>query len=40
VYRLRQRYRQLLHEEIASTLGEGDTVEDELRYLFAVLSTA
>ena len=40
VHRLRQRYRQLLHEEISSTLGEGDTVEDELRYLFAVLSTA
>jgi RNA polymerase sigma factor (sigma-70 family) len=36
-YRLRQRYRQLLHEEIAHTvMGPGD-IEDELRHLIAVL---
>jgi RNA polymerase sigma factor (sigma-70 family) len=36
-YRLRQRYRQLLREEIAHTvLGPGD-IEDELRHLIAVL---
>jgi len=36
-YRLRQRYRQLLREEIAHTvMGPGD-IEDELRHLIAVL---
>jgi RNA polymerase sigma-70 factor (ECF subfamily) len=40
VYRLRQRYRQLLREEIAGTLDDGASVDDELRYLFAALSTA
>jgi RNA polymerase sigma-70 factor (ECF subfamily) len=36
-YRMRQRYRQLLREEIAHTvLGAGD-IEDELRHLVAVL---
>jgi len=38
-YRLRQRYRQLLREEIAHTvMGPGD-IEDELRHLIAVLRT-
>lgn len=37
VHRLRQRYRQLLREEIAQTLTEHDAVDDELRHLFAVL---
>jgi RNA polymerase sigma-70 factor (ECF subfamily) len=36
-YRLRQRYRQFLREEIAHTvMGPGD-IEDELRHLIAVL---
>jgi RNA polymerase sigma-70 factor (ECF subfamily) len=38
VHRLRQRYRQLLREEIAATLDGDDGVDDELRYLFAVLA--
>ena len=40
VHRLRQRYRQLLREEIASTLDGDDGVDKELRHLFAVLTTA
>jgi RNA polymerase sigma-70 factor (ECF subfamily) len=35
VHRLRKRYRQLLREEIASTLADPALVEDELRSLFA-----
>jgi RNA polymerase sigma factor (sigma-70 family) len=38
VYRLRQRYRQLLREEIANTVARPEEVEGELRYLFAVLA--
>jgi RNA polymerase sigma-70 factor (ECF subfamily) len=38
VHRLRQRYRQLLREEIANTVAHSEDVEEELRYLFAVLS--
>jgi len=38
-YRLRHRYRQLLHEEIANTVAVPDDVEDELRHLIAVLQT-
>src|SRR5215467_544194 len=38
-YRLRHRYRQLLHEEIANTVAVPDEVEDELRHLIAVLQT-
>jgi RNA polymerase sigma factor (sigma-70 family) len=38
VHRLRQRYRQLLRDEIASTVAKPEEVEDELRYLFAVLA--
>lgn len=38
VHRLRQRYRQLLREEIASTVAAPDEVEEELRYLFSVLT--
>lgn len=37
VHRLRQRYRQLLREEIAQTLTGQDAVDDELQHLFAVL---
>jgi RNA polymerase sigma factor (sigma-70 family) len=36
-YRLRQRYRQLLHEEIAHTVIVPGDIEDELRHLVAVL---
>ena len=36
-YRLRQRYRELLHEEIAHTVVAPDDTEDELRHLIAVL---
>jgi RNA polymerase sigma-70 factor (ECF subfamily) len=36
-YRLRQRYRELLHEEIAHTVVAPDDMEDELRHLIAVL---
>ena len=38
VHRLRQRYRQLLHDEIAQTVGEPGEAEEELRHLFAVLA--
>jgi RNA polymerase sigma factor (sigma-70 family) len=36
-HRLRQRYRELLHEEIAHTVIAPDDTEDELRHLIAVL---
>jgi RNA polymerase sigma factor (sigma-70 family) len=36
-YRVRQRYRQLLHEEIARTVTVPGDIEDELRHLIAVL---
>jgi RNA polymerase sigma factor (sigma-70 family) len=36
-YRLRQRYRQLLREEIAHTVVVPGDIEDELRHLIAVL---
>ncbi len=38
VHRLRQRYRQLLHEEIAHTVTGPGEVEEELRHLFSVLA--
>jgi RNA polymerase sigma-70 factor (ECF subfamily) len=38
VHRLRQRYRQLLREEIANTVAKPEEIEEELRYLFAVLA--
>ena len=38
-YRLRHRYRQLLHEEIAHTVAAPDDVEDELRHFISVLQT-
>jgi RNA polymerase sigma factor (sigma-70 family) len=37
VHRLRQRYRQLLHDEIAQTVAEPGEVDEELRHLFTVL---
>jgi RNA polymerase sigma factor (sigma-70 family) len=36
-HRLRVRYRELLHEEIAHTVMAADDVEDELRHLIVVL---
>jgi RNA polymerase sigma factor (sigma-70 family) len=36
-YRMRQRYRQLLHEEIAHTVMVPGDIDDELRHLIAVL---
>ncbi len=38
-HRLRHRYRQLLHEEIAHTVAVPDEVEDELRHFIAILQT-
>jgi RNA polymerase sigma-70 factor (ECF subfamily) len=39
VHRLRRRYRELLREEIGRTVDDPGQVEDELRELFAVLSS-
>ena len=39
VHRLRQRYRQLLRDEIAHTVAEPGEVDEELRHLFAVLGS-
>jgi RNA polymerase sigma factor (sigma-70 family) len=38
VHRLRRRYRQLLREEIASTVASADEVDDELKHLSTVLA--
>jgi RNA polymerase sigma-70 factor (ECF subfamily) len=38
VHRLRQRYRELLQEEIAHTVASPEEAEEERRYLLAVLS--
>lgn len=37
VHRLRQRYRELLRDEIAQTVASAGEVEDELRYLLSAL---
>ena len=37
VHRLRKRYRELFREEIAHTLAEGESVDEELRYLLSIL---
>jgi len=37
VHRLRQRYRELLHEEIGRTVASPEEIEDEIRALFAAL---
>jgi RNA polymerase sigma-70 factor (ECF subfamily) len=39
VHRLRQRYRQLLREEIANTVATPEGVNDEMHHLFTVLLT-
>ena len=38
-HRLRQRYRELLHDEIAHTVAVPGDVEDELRHFISVLQT-
>jgi RNA polymerase sigma-70 factor (ECF subfamily) len=38
VHRLRQRYGELLRSEVAHTVNTEDEVDEELRYLFQVLS--
>jgi RNA polymerase sigma-70 factor (ECF subfamily) len=40
VHRLRERYRALLREEVAHTVGGANEIDDELRYLCAALSAA
>ncbi len=39
VHRMRQRYRELLREEIARTVPDADHVDDEIRSLFVALSS-
>ncbi|MCC6488484.1 MAG: sigma-70 family RNA polymerase sigma factor [Candidatus Hydrogenedentes bacterium] len=36
-HRLRQRYRQVLIDEITQTLAEGESVEEELKHLFSMI---
>jgi RNA polymerase sigma factor (sigma-70 family) len=38
VHRLRQRYRQLLRDEIAHTVAQPEEIEEEMRHLLAVLA--
>jgi RNA polymerase sigma-70 factor (ECF subfamily) len=38
IYRLRQRYGELVREEIAETVGSPEEIETEIRYLVAVLA--
>ena len=38
VHRLRQRYRQLLRDEIAHTVASPEEVNEEMHYLFSVLT--
>lgn len=39
-HRLRRRYRDLLLDEIAQTLAEGESVDEELHYLFAAIGAS
>ncbi len=39
VYRLRRRYRELLREEISRIVGTPEEVEDELQYIFRLLTS-
>jgi RNA polymerase sigma factor (sigma-70 family) len=39
VHRLRQRYRELLHEEIGRTVATPEEIEEEIRELFAALGS-
>jgi RNA polymerase sigma factor (sigma-70 family) len=38
VHRLRQRYRQLLRDEIANTVEKPEDIDEEMRHLFSVLA--
>jgi RNA polymerase sigma-70 factor (ECF subfamily) len=38
VHRLRQRYRELVRQEVAQTVGSPTELEEEMRHLFAVLN--
>ena len=38
-HRMRQRYREILHEEIAQTVSRPEEIEDEIRYLLQVVSS-
>ena len=38
VHRLRQRYRELVHDEVAQTVSSPVELEEEMRHLFAVLN--
>jgi RNA polymerase sigma-70 factor (ECF subfamily) len=38
-HRLRQRYRKLLHEEIAHTVAVPGDIDDELRHFISALQT-
>jgi len=38
VHKLRQRYRELVRDEIAQTVSTTEEIEDEIRYLFTVLA--
>ena len=35
---MRERYRGLLREEVADTLDEGESIDEEVRYLCAILA--
>ncbi|HXJ55104.1 MAG TPA: sigma-70 family RNA polymerase sigma factor [Verrucomicrobiae bacterium] len=39
VHRLRRRYRELLREEVATTVDSPEKIDDEIRHLFATLSS-
>src|SRR5262249_44551648 len=40
IHRLRQRFREILREEIAQTVVEPDDVDDELKHLIEIVSRA
>jgi RNA polymerase sigma-70 factor (ECF subfamily) len=39
IHRLRRRFREAVRAEISQTLADGDDVQEELRYLIAVLAS-
>ena len=39
LWRLRQRYREALRREVASTVSDPDEVDQELQYLYQILTT-
>jgi len=38
IHRLRRRYGELLREEIAQTVGRNEEIDDEIRYLIAIVA--